>query len=131
MKAMPVVNPINANVEHAGWEVIFEMAAGPTSFIVGVTTLFSYTDYGSTYSSLALLLENQDVSTAVRAVLDRSHGGVNLNRDLQRATDVAAGEEGCAVAEYSNPGTFVRGQVVNNGGGAVNGRWALLGKRRY
>lgn len=114
--------------DHAGWEVIFDYVVAQ-NFISGTTTLFSFTDL-SDFSSLALFVEDQDGANAVRGVLDLSHGGARLCRDLQRFSDVAAGEEGIAEIEYSNPGTFARGQVVNSSGSTVVGRWALLGKRR-
>jgi hypothetical protein len=111
--------------EHAGWEVIFDYGAAQ-SFIVGTTTLFSFTAYGDDYSELAMFVENQDATNAVRGELDGSHGGTSL----QSFDDIAAGEEGCARLLFPNPATYVRGQVVNSSGFTVQGRWALLGKRR-
>jgi hypothetical protein len=114
---------------HAGWEVVFEYATAQ-SFINGTTTLFSFTDYGSDYSELALFVEDQDGANGVRGVLDGSHGGVRKCASLQSFDDIAAGEEGCARLLFPNPATYVRGQVVNSSGFTVQGRWALLGKRR-
>lgn len=115
--------------EHAGWETVFEYGT-PQNFIVGTTTLFSFTAYGDDYSALVLFVEGQDGVNTVKAVLDVSHGGSRKVTSEQKFDDPNAGEEGVAKLEFSNPFTYVRGQVVNASGGTVVGRWALLGKRR-
>lgn len=115
--------------DHAGWEVIFDYST-PQNFINGVTTLFSFTDYGSDFSALAFFVENQDGSHAIRAYLSPSHGGSRKCTTGERFEDISAGEEGAIEIPFSNPFTYVRGQVNNSSGFTVVGRWALLGKRR-
>lgn len=121
---------VGAAGEHAGWDVLIDYAAGTMAFINGVTTLFSFTDYGDVYSELRLLIENDDASNAVRGQLDGSHGGTFPCTSLQGYDDAAPQSEGCAKIAYPNPFTFVRGQVLNSSGSSVQGRWALLGKLR-
>lgn len=118
-----------AQLEHAGWDPIIDYTTAQ-NFINGTTTLFSFTDYGSLYSSLALFVEDQDGANGIRGQLDGSHGGVRVCGDLQAYADAVAGAEALAVVPYSNPGTYWRGQVINSSGSTVVGRWALLGKKR-
>lgn len=111
------------------WETLVAMGVSQP-FASGVTTLFNFTDYGSLYSDLALMLEiDSGAANGATLVLDVSEGGVFPNLPLRQQWFAAAASEAQIYSGHPNPNTYYRGQV-NNAGVSVSGTWALLGLRR-
>lgn len=124
---MPLDGPILGR--RTGWETILEFAASQ-NFVNGVTTLLAFTDYGSIYSDLGIVLRNDaDSPNAVELAVDVSHGGSLVNTERAQSKTCSDGEERSIILPAPNPDTYLRVQV-NNAGATCTGTWALLGIRR-
>lgn len=112
-----------------GYETILEYAIAQ-NFVGGVTTLLVFTDYGSIYGELAVILRNDATSpNGVTLAVDLSHGGVVINTEMTQTKLCPLGTERRISLPSPNPDTFVRVQV-NNAGALCTGTWALIGIRR-
>lgn len=97
----------------------------------GITALLAFTDYGTIYAALAIVLKNDSTSAnSVDLVVDVSEGGVFPNTELTQTKTCPAGDERHVDLGEPNPHTFLRVEANNSGGGACTGTWALLGIRR-
>jgi hypothetical protein len=121
----PAWRPAHAPV----WETIVEFGTSQ-NFVNGVTTLLAFTDYGSIYSDLAVILRNDATSpNAVSFIVDVSHGGVLPNTEMTQTKACPAGDERHVDLPRPNPDTYLRVEV-SNAGATCTGTWALIGLRR-
>lgn len=111
------------------WETLVAFGVSQ-NFAIGVTTLLAFTDYGTDYVELAVILRNDGTSpNAVDLVVDVSHGGVLPNTEMTVTKTCPLGDERRVSLPGPNPDTYVRVQV-NNAGALATGTWALIGLRR-
>jgi hypothetical protein len=121
----PVHRPPSAPM----WETIVEFG-NAQNFVNGVTALLAFTDYGTEYTDLAVVLRNDATSpNAVDLVVDVSHGGILPNSEMTITKSCPVGDERRADIGRPNPNTYLRVQA-NNAGATCTGAWALIGLRR-
>lgn len=115
---------------HIYWETIFEY--GTPVNVDALTVLLAYTDFGSDFADLCVLLDNTDPTIPVYLRVEPSHGGTRPMDSARTERSIAASSEDFVHIAYPNPFTFLRISAYTQTPAfpTVAVRWAVIGLRR-